>query len=283
MLLLGSKDEGYEYAKGLFAASLIIAIFIIFWFIFLCVFTCLGPKRVGLLSGRLLQPQQGQSNPSNDNRNDNLDYDRVHLPAAAQVYDNKDTTGELYSSQTPQVSPRQKRILIFSRVMVLFCSLGIVVCSILMVTKGVDSLVSASDSALEGMDKAQDLANEAVDLIDRFVEVADSATGASRTFVSELNTGFCPTVREELCTNLESAWADAREVGVNLEDLPDVECDFSGIPYEEEVEALLNTRTTKLKDELYKSRADIVEVSEMLGTARDNAGESSTFGLFTIC
>lgn len=294
---MGPDDERSDYAKGLFAASLLIAAFIIVWFIMLCVFRCLGPKNVGMLSGKLFQPHQApaRSRKPNDQRNEDLDDDKVLLPAAAQVYDSNDMgapRSPSNHSQKPSVSARQKQILTFTRVTVLTCSLGIVACSVFMVTKGAQSLVSAKNSALDGIEKGQSLADQAVGLIDHFIRVADSSTRASREFILELNTGFCPAVREELCTNLETAWAGAKEVDgvlvdengveVNVEDLPDVECDFSGIPYGMDVELLLNTKTTAVRDQLYYTRADIVEVSEKLATLREKGGESSTCSVFVL-
>jgi len=210
-----------------------------------------------MFSGELFQPpssSQQQSTQPNNNGDD-----RVHLPAA-HVYDDAAIQQNASNhSSTNSISRRhQRRRLRNTRIAVLTCCLGIVVCAVLMVTKGVQSLVKSSDNAIGGIEKGQELADGAIALIDDFIAVSDSASETTNQFAQQIN-GFCPAVRDELCTNLNDA------------DVP-VECNFDGIPYDTEVEALLNAKDAVVATELYSTRDDMVELSQILADARAKAG-----------
>ena len=280
-LLFGLKDEeGTDYVQGLFAASIIIAIFMITWFICLGVLAFLGPKRVGLLSGRLLTlPSNNRSYQSNGyGHHDPNDDDRIHLPPA-NVYDNNTTTNNVDESTTASSPRRQRRALKIVRCTVLFCSLGIFICCMVMITKGIQSLMHSQKEAASGISKGQELADEALLLIDTFAALANETATASRKLATQLNTDYCPAVREELCPNLseylDSPYAEAvaEQAGTDVQTLSEI-CNFDGIPYADQVETLINARTKEwIPDSVTQTRQDIVEVSQMLGDMQENSGE----------
>ena len=279
-LLFGLEDEeGTDYVQGLFAASTIIAIFIFTWFICLGVLAFLGPKRVGLLSGRLLTlPSNNRSFQSNGYGNrDPSDDIRIHLPPA-NVYDNNATTNNVDESTTASSPRRQRRALKVVRCTVLFCSLGIYICCMVMITKGIQSLMHSQKEAASGISKGQELADEALHLIDTFAALANETATASRELATQLNTNYCPAVRQELCPNLieylDSPYAEAaaEQAGTDVQTLDEI-CNFEGIPYADELETLLNTRTKDwFPNSVTQTRQDILEVHKKLGDMHENSG-----------
>jgi len=251
-LLFGSSEEQTDYLTGLTAASIIIAAFIIVWFILLIVFKCLGPNRVGFFSGKLYQPVW--------QRQEQLAVKR------AQVYDNNDnlqTSGGVPPAERQAVLRRQHRQLRNMRVVALCCSAGIVICAILMITMGVDSLARASNNALDGIEEGQRLTDNATQIIDSFIEVSQDARADIQSFAQELN-GICvEDGRDALCTNLDQPELD-------------VVCDFdfAGIDIDlgSELETILNSRDTVVEDKLTSLRADMDEFSTLLADLRENAG-----------
>ena len=273
MLSGTDTEEGSDYVKGLFVASVVIAIFILTWFLLLGTLACLGPKRVGLLSGRLL------TLPSISNHSDHNNDDGNHL-TPANVYDNNDKNSAAAKAVVSSAK-RQRRALKYLRCTVLFCSLGIFICCIIMITKGIQSLVHSQENAVEGIRKGQELADEAVVLIDTFVRLANDTGTQSRKMATQLNTNFCPAVREELCPNLakylDNPYAEGaiEQAGTDVQTLEEI-CNFEGIPYADKVESIINAGTGKLiPDSLIRTREDIVEISEMLGNMEENSGECS--------
>ena len=278
LLLYGvDEEEGSEYVRGLFVASMIIAIFMITWFLCLAVLACLGPKRVGLLSGRLLT-LPSNNNTSSHSNHDHSDDDRIHLPPA-NVYDNNTTTNNVDESTTASSPRRQRRALKIVRCTVLFCSLGIFICCMVMITKGIQSLMHSQKEAASGISKGQELADEALHLIDTFAALANETATASRELATQLNTNYCPAVREELCPNLieylDSPYAEAaaEQAGTDVQTLDEI-CNFEGIPYADELETLLNTRTKDwFPNSVTQTRQDILEVHKKLGDMHENSGE----------
>ena len=49
--LFGTEEEQSDYIEGLVFSAILLAIFYIIWFLAICCFRCLGPYRVGFLSG----------------------------------------------------------------------------------------------------------------------------------------------------------------------------------------------------------------------------------------
>ena len=264
-LLLGSQEQAEDYVQGVAAASILIAAFVVAWFIVLVVLKCLGPQRVGLLSGRLYHPdwqrqedearllQQSRMRESNDQRGS--------FPSA-QIYDDTGGGGGSVSDEEEQRRRRasftagQKRRLRNTRIVVLLCSLGIVACAILMLTKGVESLYQASDNAIDGIAMGRDLASEALDVIDAFLLVAGKERNVTRGFLQEIN-GFCPREgRPDVCIDPVA---------------PVLDCDFE-FPYGPEIEELVDSRTTLVQDELLSLRGDVEEIEQVLGDLRQSAG-----------
>lgn len=70
LLISGTKSQGEDYLWGLIASSILIFAISVVWCILLLAFKCIGPRRVGWLSGRHvpLPPNPGnEQDPNDDN------------------------------------------------------------------------------------------------------------------------------------------------------------------------------------------------------------------------
>ena len=75
LLIQGTKEEGKDYLRGLLATSITIFCIAVVWCFLLIVFKCLGPRKVGWLSGTQipLPPQPRQEDYGKDGDEDEDD------------------------------------------------------------------------------------------------------------------------------------------------------------------------------------------------------------------
>jgi hypothetical protein len=149
---------------------------------------------------------------------------------------------------------RQKRRLRRARIAVLICSLGITISVVIMLTQGIQSLKTASNDALDGIVKAQSLTNEGISLLDDFITRQNAALNASRALVEEFNS-YCPSVREEICINVTT----------------DPICNFTDIPFADELEAFITTYRDVVYRRLNNSRADLIDFGNLLDKLHSKA------------
>lgn len=174
LLMQGTPEEQKDYLKGLMASSIAMFCFFLVWMIFLVVFKCMGPKEMGILSGkaRPLPPQPPEGSE------------------------------ELEAWQQRRANAERRLGLI--RVLICICGLFIIISSCLMAVKGVSSLTQSLNDGTQAIAISQNLANRAIKLIDRVTIQNNKTAKAVDELLVDLN-GICPLQRPDgLCTDLNN-------------------------------------------------------------------------------
>jgi hypothetical protein len=82
MLMNESKEDGEDYIRGLLAASITIFCFFLVWLFMLLGFKCMGPNRVGWLSGSLApfsaEPQEEDYDDAEEYKQDLEQWHKEH-------------------------------------------------------------------------------------------------------------------------------------------------------------------------------------------------------------
>jgi hypothetical protein len=229
-LLTGTEEQARDYLRGVLACSLAIGVFFVVWALVIIVLRCLGPNRVGFLSGKLPQI----ANP-----------DLSHLGWS-------DVGSEEQSNQLVQWEKRQrvrKRNLLASRVVVLFCSLGIVISAIVMITLGAKNLQRSVSTTFDALDKTQGNINEAISIIDEYMSLQSEIISSMTEFLVAVNEA-CLNQTDQICSNLRN--------------MSDPQCDFTGIPYMDEFNSTLNSSKLYIIDDLKSYKNDLEETNQLI-------------------
>ena len=258
-------EDTSDYVVGVVASSMLIFAFITAWVLTLILFKCCGRNRVGFLSGqRVKKPVPPPGFDENDlSLNEEKEYDEDGAEDTSATASPVKTSTELVTSQprkpeapvytapygeTPPASgvvqevemdgeedhneafedyrtamSRYEARVFRIRFLVVLTTMGIMVCAILMTVIGVESLRKSVSNGSSALSEGERLAQEAIGLVDEFLILQEDARNETTNFVAAMN-GFCPGVREQICDDME-----------NL-----VGCDFTGIPYEEDIRNVID-------------------------------------------
>ena len=174
-LMTGTPEEQSDYVKGLIASSFAIFGLFLVWLIWLAVFHCMGPKEVGILSGkpRPLPP----------------------MPA--------DNAGEL---ETWRLLKSQRELTLDRlRMIVCICGMVIVISACLLSVQGVSSLTRSLDDGTEALALIQSLTKQAIALVNRVVEQNEVTASAVQDLLQDINF-ICPLQKPNgICTNIKDA------------------------------------------------------------------------------
>lgn len=211
-LLLGNNEDAANYLTGVLVGALIVGVVFVSWAIVLIICKCLGPQRVGLMSG-------GFAEAENNGRKKNLKRDDLNLSEMAQavVYDSDSaaedqsfTSSHTDTSNRLQTLKRVRFTLgISGAIMFVFC--------LIFIAFGVRHLLDALDDTRRGLNEAERLADGAVRLIDDFDLAQAAAIQATEAFSDQVR-GFCP----QICPDVTS------------------DCDLSQIPQGESLNSVLS-------------------------------------------
>jgi hypothetical protein len=249
--IAGDSDDEDDYIKGLLATSIAMFCFFSVWITILLILKCCGPKRVGFWSGRgsPLQPLP----PKSGNESVASIASSAQEGAETEAFRNFRENLREWAKQMKA----SRRCLNICRVIVLCCGTAIIVNASLMVSKGITSLVKTLDGGRDVINLIGDLARQAIFMVDAFLETAEKARDDTVVLLEATN-GFCPDVREELCTNVLNA----------------TNCNFTGIPYALELENLVDyfDGVKGLAfEEVVKFRADLVTMKDAADEMDNNA------------
>jgi len=294
VLYAGTPEQQKDYALGVLASAIAIFAVIMGWFIAIMILACLGPRRVGIWSGRQVprrpkptaaaqqQPQVVGEDTYHDEEDDeswqyknNNESPPQMLGIPTSIYvkdegvagtpDTAGTTGQDWQGLSDWYEERQlqERCLRNARIAVLVCSVCITICVILMWSLGLRSLDGTANNAYDGLDQAKSLSDQAIGLIDRFLSLQDETVDTSVAFLNTVN-AICPAVASELCTNLDN--------------FDSANCDFNALPaLGDEIESIVNGQRTILLDNVYSLRADVVEFQDIVNNI-DNAARNFDWG-----
>lgn len=162
-------------------------------------------------------------------------------------------------SKTYAISKRQERRLRRARIVVLICSLGITISVTIMLTKGIKNLVQATNHAVNGIHIGQNLTDQGIALIDGVIARQAAVRNTTLSFLNSSVNGFCPNLVPQVCTNLS---------------IGNPQCNFTGLPFAVELQALVGSFKHETLDSIYATRADLVALSDNLSTVYD---QSSSF------
>jgi hypothetical protein len=246
-----SSEDQSEYLIGAMAGAITMGVFIIVWIMAIFGLKCLGPHRVGIFSGRQLRPKiaagQGKENDEEEEIWSHDEDFQFNSDGEADVSNSYNKEEQFRDKQTQRLNR--------ARITVLCCSVGIVVSAIIMVTKGSQTLNQSANSGLAGLQKAQQLTDDAIQIIDTFIAIEKQANDSIQAFLGNVNE-ICPTVTSEICTKL---------------DTPQPECDFSNIPYGDDLELILSSPQGIIYDQVSGMRADLVDLQRLLANTESSA------------
>jgi hypothetical protein len=188
-LITGTDEQARDYLKGVLACAIAIGVFFVVWSLILIALRCLGPYRVGMLSGKVpqvIKPDPSHSEESNGDKKEE----------SIQKWEKK--------------MRFQKRNRLVSRIIVLFCSLGIVVSALVMISLGAKELRNSISTTFEGLDETQENVNEAISMIDNYISLQNKIVLNITEFLNTLNES-CPN----LCSSLNATGSQC-----NFTDIP---------------------------------------------------------------
>lgn len=269
---------------GTIAGCIGVLIFFLVWLGVIALFACLGPRKVGLFSGR--QPRKPRPGSGGDHEaaaapkeiegeggSEQLapEDEKPAVPTAPEeekhgedqpdVQDLKDVAldpaneeqgddQELQGSDEERLLQWEKenaamdRNLKWSRIAVLIFGLGIIICVILMIFKGVDGLIKSVDETRNVLDQASSLTTEAKGLIDDYADLQDKVDGAVKNF--------------------DKSFAELCPAACNLTESEGLVCDstiLDSLPYAKEVGKFLNETDDHINKQLTKVSAFCLSVS----------------------
>jgi hypothetical protein len=225
VLIDGSNAEMKDYLVGLTGASIIIFAVIFVWALILLVLKCMGYRLVGWLSGHAV------TRPS-----------RPLRPGGGEM--------ELYEKEVQEwkrVVRRRERRLLFTRITCLLACVFIIVSAVLMCVKGIAGLQGSVNEGRSMLQQGDGLAIEAIDMIDTYRTRQDAAFNDVKEFRDDSNV-VCPNVRAVICT--DSSLVET--------------CDFSDIPFGNEMEDAIIASRTILLGEMEDARSDLLQLSSTL-------------------
>jgi hypothetical protein len=277
-----TQAQRLEYVWGAVGTAIFIFGFVLVWFILILTCMFLGPKRVGIFSGRHLKvhpvaitnsstrgnitttaPQdtveqvkkeeQGVVIEANNNtEKHDLKGENVNHPSEMN-----DDFKNVHQEMSLQYRIRLNRV----RIAVLMSSFGIVVSVILFLTAGIQSLVNSSNNVISSLEMGQELSLEAVVLIDDFVNRLNTTTVDISDLLSKVN-NFCPKVTDAICKNITNSQT----------------CNFTGIPvsntFADAFENLIDSGGAIVTNPLFDARSDLLDLNVELGQV---ASTISTF------
>jgi hypothetical protein len=261
-----NNNNSSEYLIGAMAGAITMGAFIIVWIIAIFGLKCLGPHRVGIFSGRQVVPNKTAPGTEKEEEGQEIEIwsqdEDYHFNSDGEA---DVSNSHYYNDTADQERDRQMQRLNRARIAVLCCSVGIVVSSIIMVTKGSQTLNQSANSGLEGLQKAQQLTDDAIQIIDQFIAIEKNANDSIQSFLSRVNE-ICPAVTSQICTKL---------------DTPQPECNFSNIPYGEDLQLILSNPQGIVYDQVSGMRADLVDLQGLLANTESSA-QSFAWGKFTF-
>jgi hypothetical protein len=250
LYISGDKSDKDNYVTGLVGSSIAMCYFFLVWIVLLILFKfCLGPKRVGFLSGSTMTPLLMKPNPF---------ITTVIKTIGTGEFLEDDIEGAMTHEQYKKFIQHQeewrtaktaaRRRLNSMRILVLIAGASIIVCAGLMVAKGATSLVDSVDGSRDALAHVSNLTQQGIALIDRFDTIRQKAATSLDTLLEKTNR-LCPLVREKLCTDI----FDPKS------------CNLQDIPYPEDIQTVIDYFDgTKglVFDEVIKFRADLVTIQE---------------------
>lgn len=93
VLVKGSEEEKAEYVRGILASAICFFVIFLLWSIALCVFKCMGPKKVGWKSGSRVPLPPKPSPKAVENEDDKEDSSQATVVASVDKADRSTTAG----------------------------------------------------------------------------------------------------------------------------------------------------------------------------------------------
>jgi hypothetical protein len=247
-----TQAQRLEYVWGAVGTAIFIFGFVLVWFILILTCMFLGPKRVGIFSGRHLKVHPVAI--TNSSTRDNGTTIALQDTVASEM---NDDFKNVHQEMSLQYRMRLNRV----RIAVLMCSFGIVVSVILFLTAGIQSLVNSSNNVISSLEMGQELSLEAVVLIDDFVNRLNTTTVNISDLISKVN-NFCPKVTDAICKNITNSQT----------------CNFTDIPvsntFANAFENLIDSGGAIVTNPLFDARSDLLDLNVELGQV---ASTISTF------
>ena len=249
-----------------------------------------GRDNVGFLSGhRLIRPQKPPLPPpaATAPEEEEADESSVVLENAKEGNDETiqeakegdETIQETTTQEEPEVDDDDKNDCVYQleleawkkevakrnrqirriRITVLFCGVCIIVCVILMCVKGAMSLDHAFGDGRNGLSQGKSLAQGAIDILDEYTTWQNATIEQALRLGDQLN-GLCPAVTGTICETI-----------VAFDTPLDVEagCNFTDIPYADELESYLVFGRDFVFDALLDMRSDLLYVIDIMDDADD--------------
>lgn len=191
-LFSSDSTEAQDYVKGLVLSAIFLLSLLASWVILIIIFRCLGPRRVGFLSGapfqRIVDENRALVLAS---RGGDVEQKSTELAAeiAARNNTNANNSSLDYYHEAISISKRPTRV----RIVFLLAGAVFITFAILSVTNGLTKLQSTVDNVAVNADTIDQLAKEAEAILGAVKQIRASAITVRNTLSAELEAGsFCP-------------------------------------------------------------------------------------------